>query len=359
MKNLILLVWGLVMIGFTSCNSNDKAPTTNCLTEKAVGKLLIGNEGNFNWGVGTLSLYDSVSQATVSDAFTCQNGEPAGNVVHSLYQHDDEIFVVVNNSRKVEVLNNETLKRKRTITNLNSPRNVIELGNKLFISDLYNNKISILGSSATQVERHISVFGWVEKLFPYSNNKFLAVRTFRMGVSTFASSAILSVNPENEIVTDSLLVPNAISDAHLEGNYLLLSTTDYNSTANDSLLVMDVTTNKIIARASLSVTRGRVSKITYLAKTKSIYYVKYDVHKIGWDAQNPTTIGEPTILLAKQQGQEFYSLACFINQSNTLYITDAKNYTSNGELLIYNLDQGKVVKQISAGIIPGSLLWIK
>jgi hypothetical protein len=117
MKNLILLVWSLVLIGFTSCNSNDKAPTTNCLTEKAVGKLLIGNEGNFNWGVGTLLLYDSVSQATVSDAFTCQNGEPAGNVVHSLYQQDDEIFVVVNNSRKVEVLNNETLISNLTVAN--------------------------------------------------------------------------------------------------------------------------------------------------------------------------------------------------------------------------------------------------
>jgi hypothetical protein len=64
-------------------------------------------------------------------------------------------------------------------------------------------------------------------------------------------------------------------------------------------------------------------------------------------------------LLAKQQGQEFYSLACFINQANALYITDAKNYTTNGELRIYNLDQGKVIKQIPTGIIPGSLLWIK
>ncbi len=359
MKNLILFVWGLVLIGFTSCNSNDKEPTTNCLTEKAVSKLLIGNEGNFNWGIGTLSLYDSVSQATVNDVFACQNGEPAGNVVHSLYQYEDEIFVVVNNSRKVEVLNNETLKRKRTITNLNSPRHIINVGNKLFISDLYNNRISVLGSSATHVERQIPVYGWVEKLFPFSNNKLLAIRTFRMGVSVFALSVILSINAENEVVTDSLLVPNAITDTHLEGNYLLISTTDYNSTANDSLLIMDITTNKIITRASLSGTKGRVRRITYSAQTKSIYYVKYDVHKIGWDAENPTIIGESSILLAKQQGQEFYSLACFNNQANTLYIADAKNYTSNGELLIYNLNQGKVIKEIPTGIIPSSLLWIK
>lgn len=360
MKNLILFVWGLVLIGFTNCNSNEKAPTTNCLTEKATGKLLIGNEGNFNWGVGTLSLYDSVSQNTVNDVFACQNGEPAGNVVHSLYQQNNEIFVVVNNSRKVEVLNSETLKRRRTITNLNSPRCLINVGNKLFISDLYNNIISILGRNATQVERQIPVYGWVEKLIPFSNDKFLAIRTFRMGVvSSFSSSAILSINAENEVVTDSLLVNNAITDAHLEGNYLLLSTTDYNSTAKDSLLVMEVSTNKIIARASLSGTKGRISRITYSARTKSIYYVKYDVVKLNWDAQNPTIIGEPSVLLAKQQGQEFYGLACFKNQANTLYITDAKNYTSNGELLIYNLDQSKVVKQIQTGIIPGSLIWIK
>jgi hypothetical protein len=180
-----------------------------------------------------------------------------------------------------------------------------------------------------------------------------------MGVSTFASSAILSINAESELVTDSLLVPNAITDAHLEGNYLLISTTDYNSTANDSLVVMDIRTNKVIARASLSGTKGRVSRITYSAQTKSIYYVKYDVHKIDWDAENPTIIGEPTILLAKQQGQEFYGLYCFNNQANSLYITDAKNYTSNGELLIYNLNQGKVIKEIPTGIIPSSLLWIK
>ena len=359
MKKLKLIVLWSALISLIACKPNENQPTTNCLTDKATGKLLIGNEGNFNWGVGTLSLYDTVSEVVIDNLYQCQNVEPAGNVLHSLYQQNNEVFVVVNNTRKVEVLNSETLKRKRTISNLNSPRYIIGSLNKLFISDLYNNKISILGSNATQTERYIPVFGWVEKLFTVTQTKIIGVRTYRMGVTAFAASALLFIDSETEQITDSIRVNNAITDAHLEGNFMLLSTTDYNSTTNDSLLVIDVNAKKIITRASLSGTKGRVSRISYSAKYKALYYVKYDVNKIAWDAENPLVIGQPQIALPKTQGQEFYALGLPIGSSNQLFISDANNYTANGEVLIFDLDQQKVIKKISAGIIPSSLLWIQ
>lgn len=359
MKKLKFIVIWSALIAVTACKPNENQPATNCLTEKATGKLLIGNEGNFNWGVGTLSLYDTSNAVVISNVYQCQNGEPAGNVIHSLYQQDNEVFVVVNNTRKVEVLNSETLKRKRTITGLNSPRYIISALNKLFISDLYNNKISVLGSNATQPERFIPVFGWVEKLFAVTQNKLIAVRTYRMGFTSFAPSAILIIDSETEEITDSIRIPNAITDAHLEGNFMLLTTTDYNSTTNDSLLVLDVKAKQIITRASLSGTKGRVGRITYSVKDKALYYVKYDVNKIAWDAENPFVIGQPQIALAKSQGQELYALGLPNSTSNQLYISDAKNYTANGEVLIFDLEQQKVIKNIPAGIIPSSFLWIQ
>lgn len=359
MKKLKFIVIWSALISLIACKPNENQPTTNCLTEKATGKLLIGNEGNFNWGVGTLSFYDTTNAVVISNVYQCQNGEPAGNVIHSLYQQDNEVFVVINNTRKVEVLNSENLMRKRTITGLNSPRYIIGALNKLFISDLYNNKISVLGSNATQTDRYIPVFGWVEKLFFHSNNQILGIRTYRMGVTAFTSSAILFVDAENEQITDSIWVPNAITDAHLQGDFMLLTTTDYISTTNDSLLVINVKAKQIITRASLSGTKGRVGRITYSVKDKALYYVKYDVNKIAWDAENPFVIGLPQIALAKTQGQEFYALGLPNSTSNQLYISDAKNYTANGEVLIFDLEQQKVIKNIPAGIIPGSFLWIQ
>jgi len=352
---ICILLFPLLLIG---CKQESNSIETNCLKSSAKGSYLILNEGNFNWGLGSLTLFRESDSTLVSDVFQCQNSEPAGNVLQSIYQKGEELFLVVNNSRKIEVLDADNLKRKRVITNLNSPRYVIESQQKLFVSDLYNNKIAVLGINETEPKRAIVTGGWTEKMFALNANTIATIRTFRMGQINRLPAAVLFLDSEMEIITDSVVVNNAIMDAFQLGNFLLCTTSNYEVPGSDSLLIFDINEKKLISSILLSGTKGRVGKLVYSNADKAIYYVKYDLFKISWSPISSIGIGKPEMVLPKQPGQEFYGL--WAHPSMPLVtIMDAKDYTSQGEVLFFDTQNQVITNKIMAGVIPTTMYLVE
>jgi hypothetical protein len=237
---------------------------------------------------------------------------------------------------------------------LNSPRYVIESQQKLFVSDLYNNKIAVLGINETEPKRAIVTGGWTEKLFNVNANTLAAIRTFRMGQINHLPAAVLFLDSEMEIITDSVVVNNAIMDAFQLGNFLLCTTSNYEVPGSDSLLIFDINEKKLISSILLSGTKGRVGKLVYSNADKAIYYVKYDLFKISWSPISSIGIGKPEMVLPKQSGQEFYGL--WAHPSMPLVtIMDAKDYTSQGEVLFFDTQNQVITNKIKAGVIPTTM----
>jgi hypothetical protein len=134
-------------------------------------------EGNFGWGEGSIYYFDtSASAKDVEDAYKAANGFTAGNVVHSMALAGDTAYLIVNNSNKVEALDAHTLKRFAANTTLASPRWVLPLGAKLWVSDLYANRISVLDRQTLTTETTLVAKGWTEQMQKIGNKVFVATR---------------------------------------------------------------------------------------------------------------------------------------------------------------------------------------
>ena len=109
-------------------------------------KVYIINEGNFGSGNASVSLYDTGNDALIENFYQTQNTilPTLGDVAQSLSFINDKFYLVVNNSGKISVCDNQ-FKKITQITNLSSPRYLLPVTNqKAYVSDYNANAISII-----------------------------------------------------------------------------------------------------------------------------------------------------------------------------------------------------------------------
>ena len=82
----LLLGVGLSFILSGCMNANKNIGTAG--VESTAGSLFILNEGNFNYGNGTVSIYDPKKKELQNEAFIKANGMKVGDVVQSMKMHN-------------------------------------------------------------------------------------------------------------------------------------------------------------------------------------------------------------------------------------------------------------------------------
>ena len=133
----------------------------------------IANEGGFTLGQASLSFLDIVEDTLYNNVFEAINGRPLGDVLQSVNYYKGKAYLIINNSRKIEVVDSITFQSLTTITDLNSPRELIGFQNKLFITDLYSNQITVLDASNYELIDEIETGGWNSKMLIYKNQLFV------------------------------------------------------------------------------------------------------------------------------------------------------------------------------------------
>lgn len=109
--------------------------------------VLILNEGNFNAGNATLTIYDpEINQAT-DGVFLSANGVSLGDVGQSLRIINGDLYIVMNNSQKIVVADPKSFAQKAVITLPEgaSPREIVAVSEqKAFVTDLYANALYVV-----------------------------------------------------------------------------------------------------------------------------------------------------------------------------------------------------------------------
>jgi len=110
-----LAVFSLIIsILNVSCDDENPKPTG-----EYTDGIFITNEGNFSAGNGSVSFYSNKKDSVYNNIFSLINDRPLGSVVQSLTVFDDNAYIVVNASNKIEVVESVSFKEKVTITGLN------------------------------------------------------------------------------------------------------------------------------------------------------------------------------------------------------------------------------------------------
>ena len=116
-KLYVLLIVLALFLG--SCG--DDEPTTG--NEVGLEGFFIVNEGGFGNGNTSISFFDREAETASNNLFSTANGIPLGDQAQSMTLHDDKGFIVVQNSGKIEVVDEDEFTIISTITEgIISPR---------------------------------------------------------------------------------------------------------------------------------------------------------------------------------------------------------------------------------------------
>ncbi len=344
-KILVLIL--LFIIAFSCNKNNDFGERSTDASNYIPGKgVFIISEGNYTWGNGIISFYDFNTHKIANDIFYAVNKRPLGDVPVSMQQINGLIYVVVNNSGKIEVISPIDFSSVKTITGMTSPRFIQQINNKkAYISDLQQPVINIINIETNTITGHINTTKATDRMLMYNNLVFVC--NWSQYYVHQNNNTVQVINTNTDKVTDSIIVGKEPNSMVMDKNNKLwvLCSGGYNNEEIPSLVCINPNT--------LSVERTIMFASKYLspvslginATKDTLYYVNNDIYKMSI---NETTL--PATPFIKKSSRLFYTLA--VSPLNgELFISDAIDYTQNGFVFRFDAN-GNVLDSIRAGITP-------
>ena len=345
MKSLHFLFFAAGVL-LSGCGSDDEAKTP----DSGPGNVLVINEGNFSQSNGSITSWDPASEEVTENLFESVNGRPLGDVVQSLFIDSDEVgYIVVNNSRKIEVVNAFDFSSTATIDEgLANPRYLLRQGDQLFVSNWGNfnenfqldqSYILILDAFTFEEEGTIETEDGTENL-AYSNGFLYASNSFTntvnvVDVATGMLSAILETGfSPGEMVVDNSGSVWLICGGSYQGNDGAI----YKLDAEEAQLEIELGVNPV-ARLAMDTE----ANILYFLTNNSV---------------GSYAIGEGTLALDFVENDEavgFWGLG-FNAAEDVLYVSDAKAFQGKGEVYRYSKD-GELLSGFEAGVGPNGFVF--
>jgi hypothetical protein len=304
--------------------------------------IFVVNEGNFQSGNGGVSFYDSINNTVTQDIFYLKNNKPAGDVCQYLTYYQNQFYLVVNNSNKIEVLNNDFVGTK-TITGFTSPRYIAFAANtKGYVTDLYAKGVSVLNTSTQNIEKKISINYWTEELLNYKDTIY---------VTSPESRYLYLIDGKSELLKDSIDIGFGSSSIALDNNnYLwILCSGKQSLSILPSLVCINPQTREIVRTINAASYSIFPSKLIFNRTNNCMYWIENDICKI--DTDNAASTKE---VIIPASGKTFYGLG--IKSSNgDIVVSDAGDFSQRSTIYIYTKN-GLERNSFKAGLISGNFL---
>jgi len=348
MKKLALLTFGLPLF-FISCSSDDNNSGGNASGEYANG-IFILNEGKFMSANTAEVSFLSENGILENDVFYGVNNSYLGDTAQSIGIERDKLYILVNNSNTIKVVNRYTFELITTITTaIQSPRYIVFENGKGYVSNLGNpadssdDYIAVIDLSSNQVTTTIPVSEGPEKMVE-ENGKLYVAHKGGWGVGNTISVIDLSSNTVSTTIPVAD-VPDGIDE---KDGYLYVMCSGFSSwnsevpSTQGGLFKIDMTTNEV--DSSLSFAEGIYPTHLEIENNKLYYTISDDVFAVDLSA---TTL--PTNALLSLNGM--YNIYGFEVEDGKIYMSDPKDYNSNGEIFIYTTN-GAFINSYEVGIAP-------
>ena len=340
MKNILFFALVVSFFLFESCGDD------TVVKAQYRDGIIVVNQGAFLSGTGSLTYKErNVDSIPVNNIFSNNNdGIFLGNVAQSMIEHDDKNFISINNGGKVVVTNKNDFTLIDTISNINLGRYFASNGDKLYLSawgasgsdggvfeiDAKNNVIS----SYTELGNGPEGLLFVDDLLYIAK-----------GGGFGLDSLVLIMDTDDNSIINSLIVgdnPELMVKDNDDNVYVICSGyTDWNNPDNNSQGKLVKISNQEIVW-SISIPNGS-NRLAIDAENDFIYFnangsvVKHDLNSVELN----TTVIKDVV---------GYALA-FDEEDKRLYIGDAKDYSSQGEVYVFSTDDEEV-ESFSCGVIP-------
>ncbi len=331
MKHLYLITALLLLASCTKSTSDKK--------EGSGERILVVNQGGFNRGEGSMSLVQPKTRTVTEDVFISKNGRPLGDIAQSVTEFAGKLYIVVNNSHKVEVVASDDYRSLGTIAipNNASPRYMsVTNNNRGYITNLYSDSVTVVDLTTLAVLNHIYVGAGTEGNVISNDTAFVAKN---LNADFSSANQIALIRTGTGTVVANWTTGTGPTQIAVHGSYVIVSCTGSWGANDGEIVVHNRTTGAIVRRIPLNTYAGGFA----LGSGNNLYVLADGVKQVN------ISTGSTTSLLTKS----FYAIA---HDGEQLWLTDALNFAQAGMLYRYSVS-GAVSDSFRVGIIPGQIFF--
>lgn len=350
-----LISFCFVLLVLLGCKKKNTTPTTNTDSSTPLKNgMLVLCEGLFQQNNSSLSWVDLTSGKSDDLFFTTKTGRLLGDTGNDLETYGNKIYVVVNVSSTIEVLDKSTGKFIKQISMMNGaiakqPRSIAFYGSNAFIT-CFDGFVDVLDTTSLIITKRIPV-GLNPECLAVVNHKLYVtnsgglngpkmdstVSVIDLGTWKELKKIVVGKNP-GSIVTDS----NEDVYVIARGNY---------STIPSRMIRINSTTDSVENRFSFD-----ASGIEKMGSNLLINYHNYSNSTSSialFDAVSETII-EPNFiditLFTTLMGIHYQP------STNKIYCFDAMGYTNTGYVRVFS-SSGSYLTSYHVGLNPSKLLF--
>ncbi|NIF04393.1 hypothetical protein F3J23_02970 [Chryseobacterium sp. Tr-659] len=342
-KFLHLLFAFTLLLGVASCSTDSTVEN-----EVFYGNgFLIANEGKYGTPSAEVTFVTPDLSLKQDDIFSQNNGgAKLGDVLQTISVYGDKVYLLLNNSNKIQIVNRSNFKATGQITNgLDNPRYMAFANNNLYVTnDKYQGDkyVSIYKASDLSFVKKITFTDPVERVVEAQNNIFVQNASFGFG------NKITMINTSTNDIQSTITLPNGDISKIISNNQNVYA-------------IAGGTTDSYIYQISSAGNITKTTTLTGIANAKNIeisngkYYFTSGKNVYTMDMSATTAPTSPLFTVANSVDQ-YSALYGFSVVNGMIFTSDSNGFTKASTIVVYNTS-GSIIKTFSAGIGSNGVYW--
>jgi hypothetical protein len=318
-------------------------------------RVYIACEGSLGNGNASLSLYKIDKDSVFNDVYFQKNNQQLGDVFQSMLIDGDDLYMAINNSDKITIVDKNDFSLKGTII-VDNPRYMLKVSeDKMYVSSLYLPKINIVNPKTKQVTGSIAI--------DYPNAEGMTLLNGKVYACNWDTAChhIYEIDAATDQVTDRIdIAGRAAQQVLVDKNkklWVLAGNVYKQKTA--TLSCIDPVTKTTVKSYSFPA-GADVMKPCWNPGRDTLYFlgVNYnggtDYNGVYRMSINAATLPD-ALFISAQPLQYFWALG-LDSATNQIYIGDPKGFIQKGNVSVYQTS-GQKIRSFDVGLGPGYFLF--
>jgi len=188
-------------------------------------QVFVACEGNFYEGNGSIWTISEDEVSSYSD-------NPLGEVVESVYVHNNQLYVIVNGSSNIQVFDiaNNSLTPTHIIeTQFSGPREMLIIDNYLYFTNWYTADVKKLNLNTWEIDNEISTPGLPEDIKLHNGLIYVSIT---MNLDWTDGNSIIVIDPLTDEIINNIQVGLGPGEILIHENEVYIATTYYDNDWN-------------------------------------------------------------------------------------------------------------------------------
>lgn len=359
--NIKAIYFLLISLIFYSCNDMRDLPTPTFLpaTPGETGRLFVLSEGLFNQNNSRLTCFNFGDNTLESDYFTLINKRGLGDTANDMKRYGNKLWIVVNVSSNVEVLDLSTGKSVKQIPMFNpdaiarQPRQIAFSAGKAYVCS-FDGTVARIDTTTLEIEKVINC-GRNPDGIAVANGKLYVSNSGGLDPGFANTVSVIDIGSFSEIKRITAGINPTRIEADSQGDLYVVSRGN-NASIKARWQRINSQTDE------LAQTFDNIPAVNFTIRNDTAYLYNFDFTDQSYSVQTFDCKTEQ--LISNSFITDQTAIKCpfgiYAHPTNgNIYITDARTYTVKGDLLCFNRKGKLLYKVESVGLNPNAVVAVE